>query len=259
MNYARPLHRFGIVMTAESPVTDFTSFSSRVREAFQDYRLVILRGITLEPEKTFSQFCQTIFKRDLLQWESGEVMEMRPSDQPKNYLFSTERVPFHWDGAFHQVPSILAFQCLEAPRPKSGGETLFTNTELVVKECSSKERAQWEKIRLTYKTEKVAHYGGKFTTSLIEKHPERGTEVLRFAEEVKTELNPVSLAVTGIKENEVRTFVSAMRRRIYHPSYCYTHTWRTGDIVFADNHALIHARHAFLRETRRHLRRVQIL
>lgn len=256
MTYSRPIHRFGVLLTASTIDAELVA---TVKKAFSEYRLVILRGLNVEGASGFSEFCQQTFGRELLQWDAGNVMEMKPTESPKNYLFSSERVPFHWDGAFFKSPSILAFHCIEAPKPQSGGETLFTNTELILDECTKKERVQWEKIRLTYTTEKVAHYGGEFATSLIEKHPERSTEVLRFAEEVKTHLNPVSLKVDGIPAIETKAFVSGMRRKIYHPSYCYTHEWRKGDIVFADNHALIHARHAFLRETKRHLRRVQIM
>jgi len=37
------------------------------------------------------------------------------------------------------------------------------------------------------------------------------------------------------------------------------HHWRTGDIVIADNHALLHGRRAFKQDAKRHLRRVNIL
>jgi len=50
-----------------------------------------------------------------------------------------------------------------------------------------------------------------------------------------------------------------MRDLLYRPEYLYAHSWRTGDIVVADNHALLHGRNAYLQESPRHLRRVNIL
>jgi L-tyrosine isonitrile desaturase/decarboxylase len=50
-----------------------------------------------------------------------------------------------------------------------------------------------------------------------------------------------------------------MERRIYNPRYCYEHAWEQGDILIADNHALIHGRHALTRDCPRHLRRIQLI
>jgi alpha-ketoglutarate-dependent taurine dioxygenase len=47
------------------------------------------------------------------------------------------------------------------------------------------------------------------------------------------------------------------------PQNCAEHAWRAGDVLIADNHALLHGRKAFVKAfvdaARRHIRRVNIL
>jgi hypothetical protein len=48
-------------------------------------------------------------------------------------------------------------------------------------------------------------------------------------------------------------------RRVYDPAVRLAHTWRPGDVVMTDNHALLHGRRAYTDPGRRHLQRVNIL
>src|SRR5262249_55989695 len=107
----------------------------------------------------------------------------------------------------------------------------------------------------TYATQKVAHYGGTFTSPLLSRHPVSGEEILRFAEPV-ADLNPVSVTMHGL---DGEAFFAGMRRRLRDPSLCHAHAWRVGDVLVADNHALLHGRRPFTRSARRHLRRVNVL
>ena len=50
-----------------------------------------------------------------------------------------------------------------------------------------------------------------------------------------------------------------LRTRLHDPRHCYEHAWRTGDIVIAENHSLLHGRNAFRGSTTRHMQRVQII
>lgn len=225
---------------------------SEMPELTGEHPLVLVRGSRQLDRDEFLHFCQSIPGAELLHWDFGPVMEMKPDPAARNYLFSREAVPFHWDGAFHQVPSTLAFHCLKAPE---GGETLFTDTEAVWNDASDSDRARWSRIRLRFSTEKLAHYGGTIEVDLASRHPRSGRPILRFAEAVTSKLNPVAMEVMGGDEG----FLADMIERIYDPRYCYAHRWRDGDYLFADNHRLIHGRNPFSKDTPRHLRRIQIL
>jgi alpha-ketoglutarate-dependent taurine dioxygenase len=224
-------------------------------------KLVLIRGLAPLTKENFLAFCRGADRqRDaLLHWDFGPVMELRVEKNAKNYLFSHEPVPFHWDGAFHRVPSTLIFNCITAPGPATGGETLFCDTEKVLQKTHEETKADWDRIRLTYRTQKVAHYGGEFTTPLVVDHPRRSGKVLRFAEEVKTELNPVSLEVSGVDSENANKTVSFLSQRIYQEDVCLEHRWHEGDLLLVDNHAILHARRSFIQETPRHIRRIQLL
>lgn len=254
-----PLKPFGVKLGA-LPGQKITSIAPRELDALlKEEKLVLLRGFTELERDEFLAYCKGFAERRILEWDFGPVMELRESPDPKNYLFSRERVPFHWDGAFHQVPTYLAFSCIEAPVEGAGGETLFTNTESIWEKSSEAEKNFYAGIELTFETRKLAHYGGKITGPLVQSHPESGKPILRFAEAVSTELNPVTLEVSGIVENERDEFVTGLTRKVYDPSFCLAHTWQKGDFLFADNHSLIHGRRAFEKDCPRHLRRVQIV
>lgn len=254
MRNRQALRPFGMAATACALPSPRGLEAAVRREA-----LVLLRGLPAMERDEFLAWCRSFPGPGLLEWESGPVMEMREVPGAANYLFSRERVPFHWDGAFHRVPSFLVFYCVEAPHPGAGGETLFCDTRRVWEAASAAEQELWSRVELTYETAKLAHYGGKVTGPLLAAHPASGAPVLRFAEPVETALNPVTLTVTGVPEAKGTAFLAAMRRRIYDPAYCYRHAWRQGDLLLADNHALIHGRTAFRRDCPRHLRRIQLL
>lgn len=220
-------------------------------------KLLLMRGFAPLERDELLAFCQSYPDAELLHWDTGPVMEMKVSASPRNYLFSAEKVPFHWDGAFHKVPSYLVFHCIQAPPADAGGETLFTDTQGIWETAGDEERALWKRAELTYETEKLAHYGGKITVPMVQKHPRTGRTILRFAEAVETDLNPVSLSVGGVPRPEA--LVASMTEKIYSAEHCYRHRWQEGDYLIADNHALIHGRNAFTRDCPRHLRRIQIL
>jgi alpha-ketoglutarate-dependent taurine dioxygenase len=194
----------------------------------------------------------------LLHWGFGPVMDLRPDDDAANYLFSREPVPFHWDGVFFVVPHVLVFQCLEAPADGAGGETLFCRAEKLCAAMPSELRARWADARITYTTEKVAHYGGEVTIPLFSTHPRKGTPVVRFAEAVHTSKNPVTTRVSGVSAEEAARLVEYMTAQIYADEFCHVHQWRAGDLVLADNHSLLHGRRGFTQHAKRHIRRVQI-
>lgn len=254
----KPLHQFGVQVEGNKTQRLTRNMLRELRHA---YSLVLLRGF--EPpsgRKDLLDLCAEDPQKELLHWNFGPVMEMKEDESSPNYLFSNEAVPFHWDGAFHLVPSWLVFFCVQAPPRGCGGQTLFTDTTAILGDTSSETKTQWENISLSYSTKMLAHYGGKISQPLIQKHAHRDQLVMRFAEPVRTERNPVQLEVRGLPpELDQERFIEAMKQKIYDPRYCYEHEWQQGDLLIADNHALIHGRRGFNQKVPRHLRRIQIL
>lgn len=192
--------------------------------------------------------------RKLLEWDFGHLMRMRLDPAAPNYLFSAEAVPLHWDGAFHEEPRYLLFFCDESRG--EGGETLFVDTRAILRDASPEVVSTWEGVTLTYTTEKLAHYGGTFSTKVVREHPFTGERVLRFAEAVATDKNPVTVEVDG---SDDPAFYDSLASWVTAPEYTLEHRWEAGDLLLVDNHAFLHGRRALGANTGRSFRRIQVL
>lgn len=194
-------------------------------------------------------------KDQILHWEFGPIMTMKFDPETPNYLFSTENVPLHWDGAFYREPSSLLFYCTETEG--TGGETLFLNTELLWNSLSKDEQEECKKITLVYSTQKKAHYGGEIIVPLVQTHPVTGATIMRMAEEVETKLNPVTLKILGTDKAE--GFYKRMKEKLADPQFLYIHQWKKGDLVVCDNFTYLHGRRSLGKNLARSFKRVQIL
>ena len=252
------LSPFGIIVHAPAPGANLSAIDTAyVTQLVEQNRVVILRGFSQLELDAFPNFCRKFGA--ILEWEFGSVNNLRVDPNAKNYLYTNHAVPFHWDGAFvSQAPHYIFFHCDVAPIGESGGETLFCDTTRVLNHASAADLELWKKIRITYTTEKVVHYGGTFTSPMIVSHPINGTDVLRYAEPV-TDLNPVTLTIDGLVGMAHSEFIADMNARINDNSCCYEHPWLTGDVVIADNFTLLHARNAFKDGVVRNIRRVNVL
>jgi len=219
------------------------------------HRVLVLRGFAPLEGDALVDFCKSF--GELQDFDFGKVNDLRVKESSPNYLFTTHAVPFHWDGAFvGRVPSTIFFHCDQAPADGGGGETLFADTVRILAHAPAERRALWEKVRITYVTEKKVHYGGRFTAPMIARHPRTGEPTLRYAEPVE-DLNPVSLEIDSVPDRAA--FLEDLRKRLYDPEVCLAHAWKAGDVVVADNHALLHGRREFRDPSSRRLRRVNIL
>lgn len=194
-------------------------------------------------------------KDQLLHWDFGPIMNMSYDQNAANYLFSSEKVPLHWDGAFFKEPRLLLFYCTQSEG--RGGATLFSNTEKIWESLSESEKQICEKVTLTYRTQKLAHYGGEIRVPLVQTHPRNGRKILRMAERVETALNPVELEIDGVKNTE--EFYQYMVDKLYHPDFLETHEWEVGDLLVCDNYTYLHGRKALGENKVRSFKRIQIL
>jgi len=252
------LSPFGIVVRSLSHDTTPTVVpTSLLKELIDEHRFLVLKGFAPLNGPALPNFCQTL--GELLEWEFGAVNNLQVDPQAKNYLYTNREVPFHWDGAFlHRAPHYIFFHCDVAPKATSGGETLFCDTIRLLDQAPLELQKLWDQIVITYTTEKVVHYGGTFSSPLICSHPVTGSRVLRYAEPVE-DLNPVQLSIAGISKEEQPAFIDDMHLRLNDESCCYSYQWESGDMLIADNHALLHGRRAFAEQAERHIRRVNIL
>ncbi|MEK2646746.1 TauD/TfdA dioxygenase family protein [Bdellovibrio sp. BCCA] len=253
------LKPFGVCLHFDNTRTLEQIKKTEIEALLQEHKLILIRGVAKPERDDLLSFCESFPKSKTLNWSFGPVMEMKESEDPQNYLFSREAVPFHWDGAFHFVPDYLVFSCVQAPTNGAGGETLFANTELIFQSAPEERKTLWAQVDLKYETAKLAHYGGSICGPLLQTHPRNGKNILRFAEPVNTKLNPVTLDVIAKAELNADDLVKDLTERIYAAEFCYRHEWQEGDLLLADNHSLVHGRTAFEKNCPRHLRRIQLI
>jgi alpha-ketoglutarate-dependent taurine dioxygenase len=253
-----PLEPFGLAIEARRPGAPLGDLAAEpLRALVLEHRVVVLRGFAPPAAEALPRFGERLGR--VLEWEFGAVNDLRPREDARNYIYTTREVPMHWDGAFlAAAPAYLVFHCVDAPAAASGGETLFADTVRLVAAAPAERRRLWERVRVTYATDKVVHYGGTFTSPLFAPHPRTGATTLRFAEPV-VDVNPVRLEIEGIAAAEREALLSDLRARLYDPRWCAAHAWRAGDVVVADNHALLHGRRAFAAGAARHIRRVNVM
>lgn len=250
------LSPFGLLVRSE--LTDlFDLPTQQLKDWIAKHRFVVLRGFAPLLGAQLPEFGRRF--GELLEWDFGTVNELTVKADTRNYLYSNHEVPFHWDGAFvDRAPHYILFHCDDAPASGTGGETLFCDALRLLEYANDDVQKLWERVEITYTTARIVHYGGTFTSPLISRHPVSGQRVLRYAEPV-VDLNPVELAISGIPESEHDEFIRDMNHRLNDERCCYSHEWIRGDVVIADNLALLHGRRAFNSDAPRRIRRVNIL
>lgn len=255
---ARGLKPFGLEVIAWNSDTSLEEIGApALKDWIAANRYVVLRGFAALSTESMTRLAGTLGKS--LEWEFGAINELVAKPDAKNYIYTTGAVPFHWDGAFvGKIPHYILFSCEVAPPQDSGGETIFCDGAKLLRDATAEQRALWAKTSVTYSTEKVVHYGGSFTSPMIARHPVSGEETLRYAEPVQ-DLNPVSLAIPGMTAQQRDALVEEMATLLRKPVCCVAHAWRAGDVLIADNHALLHGRNAFREAGLRHIRRINIL
>lgn len=223
-------------------------------------KVLVLRGYGLLDKADLEEYCQTA--GELMRWEFGTILDLVVQDDPKNYLFDSGDVPFHWDGAWSErAPRYFLFQCVQGCVPGSGGETVFSDATQVYRDAPEDLRDLWARTTVTYRTDRLAHYGGTMTHPVLATHPTTGETTIRYAEPLDPARyrNPLFLTVEGPSSEEAVHMMAELSERLHDPRYCYEHAWQTGDIVIAENHALLHGRNRFTGATNRHMQRIQII
>lgn len=248
-----PLEPFGRVVHL-APGTPWSELDPRQLHAWVlEHRVLVLRGLVGLDRTRLPVAARTLGPLQVWSFGSVNVLEVDPTKE--NYLFTPSGVPLHWDGAFRrQIPDLLVFRCERAPVRGAGGGTVFVDAVAALQAQPAEVRAAWSRARFRYTTERVVHYGGTIEQDLVATHPRTGEATLRFAEPVH-DLNPVR--VEALHEGAPRA--SEVARALADPAHRLVHCWQAGDVVLADNHALLHGREPFALGVPRELHRVNVL
>ncbi|CCN32750.1 PvcB protein [Vibrio nigripulchritudo SO65] len=264
MNYKiTPLEPFGVIVEPISKNTSVKDLNiEKMRDLFKQRQLVLLRGFeTFKESDDFADYCEGWGEISI--WPFGKVLDLIQKDDPGDHIFDSSYMPLHWDGMYRpQVPEYQIFQCVQAPKPGQGGRTTFTNTIMALENAPEEHVEFWKKVIGNYER-KMEFYNSRTVSPIITKHPLQDHLVIRYNEPHFEErgdlLNPPDTQFTGITQDEVEYFHQTLREALYDPLNFYAHEWQTGDIVITDNFNLLHGREAFISQSPRHIRRVQVL
>lgn len=269
MNFkTKRLEPFGMLLEASSPDADVNTLDiEMLRENFRRESFLVLRGFrTFGSAEAFASYCERFGQISV--WPFGKVLELVERNNPEDHIFDNNYVPLHWDGMYRpQVPEYQIFHCVKAPGAGQGGRTTFSHTGKALASVPEKTRKLWSKVTGSYQR-KMEFYDSLTVSPIIDQHPQRGYDVIRYNEPPKAGLkgmkefvNPPVLQFSGdgLSERDIEECHSTLREALYGPSAFYAHEWQAGDIVINDNFTLLHGREAFETKAPRHLRRVHVL
>jgi len=267
MNHTvRHLEAFGLLLAANSANADVHDLDTEVlREHFRKENFLVLRGFnTFQSAETFAAWCERFGTISV--WPFGKVLELVERNNPEDHIFDNNYVPLHWDGMYRpQVPEFQIFHCVKAPGSSQGGRTTFSHTGKALASVPAKTRELWGKVTGSYRR-KMEFYDSLTISPIIDQHPQRGFDVIRYNEPpiaglkgMKEFVNPPVLEFTGVPPEQIEEAHRTLREALYGPEAFYAHEWKLGDIVINDNFTLLHGREAFETKAPRHLRRVHVL
>jgi alpha-ketoglutarate-dependent taurine dioxygenase len=232
------------------------------RELLLANQLVVFRGFDPFPDRQAAAAHAATWGTVLV-GRSGSVFEIVEQAAPASYMFTCGAVPLHWDGAFTgTVPWLQVLRCLESPGPECGGDTVFCNTACLWRDAPAERQAAWEQVEVEYVTPKLARLGGRIRVPLVGIHPLTGERVLRYHEPAgPSTVGPDAPRVIpcGTALRALPTLMEDLHTRLHATAYTCTHAWHTGDLVVADNFALLHGRTSYGPRLPRRLWRLHVV
>ncbi len=259
----QPLKPFGVCLTPTSPAIKIHDIEMNIlRDLFNQSHLILLRNFTtFQDANEFATYCDKWGEVSL--WPFGKVLELVEHEKPEDHIFDHSYVPLHWDGMYRpEVPEYQIFHCVKAPLEGQGGRTIFSNTDLVLKNIAEETKKLWQNVTGTYQRA-MSFYDSKVISPIITQHPHKHYHVIRYNEphsEAKGQfVNPPNLTFDGIEKSALNDFHQSLQQALYDENHVYHHHWQDGDVVIADNFTLLHGREKFTQHSPRHLRRVQVL
>ena len=258
----KPLASFGVLVTPADPATDCLDIPiDHLRALVAHSRIVLLRGFA----NRFSGHALAYYARRwgrIMTGSYGDVLDLVEKDESRDNIFDSLSLPLHWDGMYMPtVPEFQIFNCADAGPRNTGGETVFVDTVGLLENARASVLDTWRAIGTTSCIPAVSHYGGSVRSALVVEHPVHHVPTLRYSppdDATPGFRNPHTVTYEGIDQASMDESIAQLHRSLAHPGHRYEHAWRTGDVLIADNLALLHGRNAFAHGSSRHLQRVHV-
>ena len=253
-----------------APMDDATF--ADIRAALDEYSVLVFHDQSLDDETQIAFSCRfgplemtgkanpatgTPFARQSnLDIGTGAVIpaeDRRMIYQRGNYLW-------HTDSSFKPVPSLCSLLSARVVPPVGGNTEFATMTaayDALPDETQQKLEGLVVEHSLVYSRESVTPVGA-LTAEMKAELPGAWQTMVRE--------NPVNHRkaiyagahashIIGWPREESRAFIQQLNDFVTQPQFCYSHSWREGDLVVWDNRAVLHRATAY--DTQRHKRLMQ--
>ncbi len=209
------------------------------------YGMIVLRAVPLTPSQQVA-FSRRFGAVEVLPWQPSQLPAhpeiFRVSNRAEHGLTEVGR-SWHSDGAYLLRPrEISIFHIISVP--ERGGETQFTSLHAAFDTASS--------ALLCLLADKESLFDAGVVQPIIRAHPVTG----RLGFYVK--LGP-SRRMQGVDLKEGEALFGEIESLLDQDGHVYTHAWRSGDIVVADNFSVAHRARDVPDSTLRILHRTTIL
>ncbi|MEM7552212.1 MAG: TauD/TfdA family dioxygenase [Bacteroidota bacterium] len=219
-----------------------------IMDAYRTYQLLLFRDTILRPEEQI-RFSQLFGKLETFPYRPTQIRE-----HPEIFRLSTNEdegylnVGFYWhqDGSFRNTPTATSiFHLVKVPH--EGGETLFANAYEAYEKIPEHLKELAEKMKTIHE--------GNVVHDLVITHPVTGKKALYL------NLGLVR-SVKGFETDErdkAEELMSLFKSILDDPKVMYTHEWKEGDLIVADNYSVFHQATETKPDYERTLHRTSIL
>jgi len=257
-----PLSPFGIALVADRAQALMDAGIDTLRALVRQHAVVILRGVgsRFADKEALSRFASAW--GPVMPWSFGSVLEVEERPSPRDAVYDSARLPLHWDGMYREAtPEFMMLYCARAPREGEGGRTRVVDTRRVARQAGRQTLERWRQVSVTYLKGGRVHYSGAAHSPLIAQHPLTGEDVIRLDGPYTASaplLNEPVRIWHGIASSAVTAFEDDLASHLLADDCCLAHAWEDGDLMIADNFAVLHGRDRFTPGSRRTLWRVQV-
>ncbi|MEV8636179.1 TauD/TfdA family dioxygenase [Streptosporangium sp. NPDC051023] len=266
-----PLRPFGVELIAhahDSSAGLHQLPADLVQSLIREHRLIVVRGwCGPATETALEEFARTLGTPQRWGSPPGKtVLDIRMRPNPRKLFDDSGFMPMHWDGIHDPTPALEIFQCLQAPPAHEPGATLFCDTAGVLADTEPATRALWQSLIFRYESRDVREQGEvthSVEVPLVVAHPHNDFPTLRFREPIPHSEDATRVRSTHLDQvpdgHDLADIMEGIRRALYDTRHLYPHHWQVGDLVIADNHALLHTREPYSPTVSRHLQRITVL
>ncbi len=204
-----------------------------IKESLWKYHILLFptAGLTEQQQIDFSMQFGELEKFPAHPVMNPNYPEIYPVSNIESRGFGDIGLYWHADGSFRPRPTVLSFFYMEQA-PLIGGETCYTST--VHAFSALPEEIQHEMMEL-----KTVHGNGT-VHRLVRTHPNTGTKALFVNLGMMVAIVDTRGEIVGVSPKRNRILLELIQDTLDREGTYYTHHWKDGDLIIADNRLAAH-------------------